>query len=320
MRSLFEKYINGTCTPEEYVQVLTFIQNQHNDSQLDKLLTDKWDQIIMSDSGLTPDNHLLDSIHHYIALKEQNSRPVIRMYRRLLSAAAILILGMVIGSLFFIPSQQSQIATQNISTPYGGKTQFTLPDGSSVWLNSGSTLRYPGSFGNERVVELNGEAYFAVEKQSSPFIVKTSYGKVEVLGTEFNVKAYEGEAFVTTLEKGSVVFTSNQGKYVTLQPGTQVVFDSKNLTTAKVETEIFTSWKDGKLIFRNEPLQNIITRLERWYNVDVELKDNKLKDLKFNGTIEMETFSEVLELIKVTTAIEYSFDRNTRILTISSGK
>lgn len=320
MRSLFEKYINGTCTPEEYVQVLTFIQNQHNDSQLDKLLTDKWDQIIMSDSGLTPDNHLLDSIHHYIALKEQNSRPEIRMYRRLLSAAAILILGMVIGSLFFIPSQQSQIATQNISTPYGGKTQFTLPDGSWVWLNSGSTLRYPGSFGNERVVELNGEAYFAVEKQSSPFIVKTSYGKVEVLGTEFNVKAYEGEAFVTTLEKGSVVFTSNQGKYVTLQPGTQVVFDSKNLTTAKVETEIFTSWKDGKLIFRNEPLQNIITRLERWYNVDVELKDNKLKDLKFNGTIEMETFSEVLELIKVTTAIEYSFDRNTRILTISSGK
>ncbi len=320
MRSLFEKYSKGICTPEEYEQVLRFIQNQKNDTHLDKLLTDNWEQILKNAPSLKPDNHLLDSIHHQIALKEQNSKPVIRMYRRLLSAAAILILGIVIGSLFFNQSQQTQMTTQNMSTPYGGKTQFNLPDGSSVWLNSGSTIHFPGRFGNERVVELNGEAYFVVEKQRSPFIVKTSYGQVEVLGTEFNVKAYDEEAFVTTLEKGSVVFTSNQGKKVTLQPGSQVVFDSNNLTTARVETEIFTSWKDGKLIFRNEPLQNIITRLERWYNVDVELKDNKLKDLKFNGTIEMETFSEVLELIKVTTAIEYSFDRNTRILSISSGK
>jgi ferric-dicitrate binding protein FerR (iron transport regulator) len=320
MRSLFEKYIKGNCTPEEYEQVLRFIQNQQNDSQLDKLLTNIWEQTLKSDTGLSPDNRLLDSIHHHIALKEQKNKPVIHMYRRLLSAAAILILGMVIGSLFFISSQQTQIATQKMSTPYGGKTQFNLPDGSSVWLNSGSTLSYPGSFGNQRIVELNGEAFFVVEKQKHPFIVKTSFGEVEVLGTEFNVKAYEGEAFVTTLEKGSVAFTSNLGKKATLQPGSQVVFDSKNITTARVETEIFTSWKDGKLIFRNEPLQNIISRLERWYNVDIELKDNKLKDLKFNGTIEMETFSEVLELIKVTTAIDYSFNRNTRVLTISSGK
>jgi ferric-dicitrate binding protein FerR (iron transport regulator) len=318
MQSLFEKYINGNCSDEEYQQVLKFIQDKNNDLQLDKMLHEDWAQHLQNEQSIKPDIKLLDSIHHQIALKEQNPSRMIRIYQSLLSAAAVLIIGLVIGSLFFIQTQKPEITTQNISTPYGGKTQFTLPDGSTVWLNSGSTFSYPDRFEGQRIVDLTGEAYFNVEKQKDPFIVKTQFGQVEVLGTEFNVKAYQNETFLTTLESGSVVFTNKYGKQAYLEPGMQVVFDDANFKLRRVETKLFTSWKDGQLIFRDEPLQNIVTRLERWYNVKIELKDERIKNLKYTGTIEMETFSEVLELIKVTTPIKYTFDRKTRILTISS--
>lgn len=318
MQSLFEKFIKGNCSSEEYDQVLKFIQNQNNDLQLDKLLHDNWAQHLKNEQTIKPDTKLLDAIHHKIALKEQNLSRVIRIYRSLLSAAAVLIIGLIIGSLFFVQSQKPEITTQNITTPYGGKTQFTLPDGSTVWLNSGSTFSYPDRFDGERIVELTGEAYFNVEKQKEPFKVKTKYGEVEVFGTEFNVKAYENETFLTTLESGAVVFTNIYGKQAKLEPGTQVLFDNENFKLRRVETKLFTSWKDGQLIFRDEPLKNIISQLERWYNVEIELQDERIKNLKYNGTIEMESFSEVLELIKVTTPIKYSFNRKTRVLTIAA--
>lgn len=319
MKDLFHKYIQGKCTREEYGQVLEFIQKKENDPYIDGLLLKNWKDILKKDSTITPNQKVLDSIHHQIALKETStSQKTIKLYRALLTAAAVLLIGLVIGSVFYVQSQIPEVITQNINTPNGGKTQFTLPDGSIVWLNSGTTFSYPDRFKDERMVELDGEAYFEVEKQKDPFIVKTSFGEVEVLGTSFNVKAYKGEAFVTTLESGSVSYTNPSGRKAILKPGSQVVYNSNKFFTQRVDTEIFTSWKDGKLIFRNEPLQNMITRLERWYNVDIKLEDERIKNLKYTGTIEMESFSEVLELIKATTPIDYSFDRKTRVLTISA--
>lgn len=318
MQSLFEKYVQGNCTSEEYNTILRFIQNSENNEVLNEMMLESWLQTVKSKPAVDPNRQLLDSIHHQIALKEKKQTPVIRIYKSLLAVAAVLIIGMVIGSLLYVKTLTPEITTQSISTPYGGKTNFILPDGSSVWLNSGSTCSYPSRFDGERVVELSGEAYFNVEKQKEPFKIKTIYGEVEVFGTEFNVKAYENETFLTTLEGGSVVFTNKFGKQAKLEPGMQVIFDAENFKLRRVETELYTSWKDGQLIFREEPLQNIITQLERWYNVEIVLQDERIKNLKFNGTIEMESFSEVLELIKVTTPIKYSFDRKTRVLTIAA--
>lgn len=318
MQALFEKYIKGNCTEEEYKKVVQFIKDQGSDPDIEKLLLTTWKQSANSTLGIKPDPLLLNSIHHKIALKEQSQSHVVRLYRGLLSAAAILILGLVIGTVFYVQRYAPGITTKNISTPYGGKTQFVLPDGSLVWLNSGSTFTYPDRFDGERIVELNGEAYFEVKKQKEPFKVRTEYGEVEVLGTEFNVKAYPDETFCTTLEQGSVVFTNNQGKKAKLEPRMQVVLDSENFELRWVDTELFTSWRDGKLIFKDEPLQKIAIQLERWYNVKIDLKDEQIKQLRFSGNIEMESFSEVLELIKVTTPIEYSFDRDTRVLTIAA--
>ena len=316
---LIEKYIHGQCSEEEYEEALSCIQDPAKDLLLTGALKETWHQSLKKETGIRPDNQLLDSIHHRIALNDQKrqSRKV-RLYKQLLGVAAVLILGLVIHSLFIQAPPEAEVTTHNISVPYGGKTNITLPDGSEVWINSGSQFHYPGSFDEERVVELEGEAYFDVVAGETPFIVKSTYGKVKVMGTQFNVKAYDEGLFATTLVNGSVVFTSSDGKRATLTPGTQVILEEREYKLRQVETMLFTSWKEGKLIFREEPLQNIVTRLERWYNVDIELKGERIRNLKYTGTIEMETFSEVLELIKVTTPITYSFDKDTRVLTIAS--
>lgn len=320
MYHLLEKYFNGTCTAEEYQEVVSWMKDPANDLYLGGALKGAWKEVLKKDNKIHPDEQLLDYIHHRIALEEQSQRVKnIRLYRQLLGVAAALIIGLVIHALFSVqPSLSEDITTHNITVPYGGKTNFSLPDGSVVWINSGSTFSYPSEFRNERVVELKGEAYFDIANMTEPFIVKSSFGEVKVLGTEFNVKAYEKESFETTLVKGSVLFTNRYGKEIKLKPGTQVFFAEDVFKVRDVETELFTSWREGKLIFRDEPLQNIIPRLEQWYNVDIELKDDQIKNLKYTCTIEMETFSEVLELFNVTTPIKYSFDRDTRILTIAS--
>jgi ferric-dicitrate binding protein FerR (iron transport regulator) len=321
MHKKFKKYINGSCTVEEYNETREFINNPENDIFLNSLLKETWKENLTKQNDIEPNSQLLNQVHHKIALTETTTQRTLRLYQTISGVAAVLIIGLILGILFYFPpGNNNNNITQNITTPYGGKTHFTLSDGTEVWLNSGSTITYPGQFTETREVTLTGEAYFNVTHNSHPFIVSGNFGQIEVLGTEFNVKAYEGEACATTLVRGSVLFRSNNKKQVILKPGNQVVYGSGKMLTKKVEPEFFTSWKDGKLIFREEPLQNIATRLERWYNVDIELKGEDIKNLKYNGTIELESFSEVLELIKVTTPIEYYFDRDTRVLTITSVK
>lgn len=320
MQTLFEKYIQGKCTVDEYEKVKNFITDPGNNVLLSEMMYEHWINSSLNESSVEPNLQLLDSIHHKIALKESRPNPAIRVYQAILAVAAVLIIGLVTGAILLMNSQEKEITSRQIATPYGAKTMFTLPDGSQVWMNSGSTVIFPDEFKGERIVELSGEAYFSVKKDKKPFTVKTRCGDIQVLGTEFDIKVYENEPLSTTLESGVVKFTSNAGQEVELKPGMQVVYDEKSIKIKNVETRLFTSWKDGQLIFRDEPLQNIISQLERWYNVKIILRDDKIKGLKYTGTIEMESFSEVLELIKVTTPINYSFDRKTRILTISTSK
>ncbi|QGY44029.1 DUF4974 domain-containing protein [Maribellus comscasis] len=317
MHQKFKKYISNSCTSEEYNEVKNFIGKKENDVFIDGLMHETWKDTLTKPNTISPDQNLLNLIHHKIALKENNPKRTVRIYQTISAVAAVLILGLILGIVFYPKQIQNNIVTQNISTPYGGKTHFTLSDGTEIWLNSGSSISYPSRFSDTREVTLKGEAYFKVTHNSHPFIVSGNFGEIEVLGTEFDVKAYDGEPFATTLVNGSIRYR-NKDNQLTLKPGSQVTFHQNKMLTHKVETEIYTSWKDGKLIFRDEPLENIATRLERWYNVDIELKGEEIKKLRYNGTIELESFSEVLELIKVTTPIQYSFDRDTRILSISA--
>ncbi|NOX85490.1 MAG: FecR family protein [Chlorobi bacterium] len=210
------------------------------------------------------------------------------------------------------------ITYNEIYTPMSAQTRFLLPDSTVVWLNSASTLRYPLSFtGKTREVILTGEGYFDVVKNpKKPFVVQTKKINVIAYGTSFDVMAYPDDPKVAaTLVKGKIkVVKKNTGKYFDLKPSSQAVLDTVTgkMTVSKVETRFYTSWKDGKLIFKSEPMEIVVHKLERWFNCKIHIQNDQLKKYKYTGTIEMETLREVMELIKITTPIKYKYDKDTR--------
>jgi ferric-dicitrate binding protein FerR (iron transport regulator) len=191
-----------------------------------------------------------------------------------------------------------------------------LPDGSQVWLNSGSTLKFSNDFLKNRDVELEGEAFFDVVKTKVPFQIHTDYGVVKVLGTAFNVDAYPDEGFSATLERGVIEFLSNNEEKKILKPGDQVRVVGNDITLEKVDTQIFTSWRDGRLIFTREPFPAMIKKLERWYNVNIQYSASDFEGLWFSGTVEGESITEVMEMVCKSAPVKYTYNSRTRTIQI----
>lgn len=206
-----------------------------------------------------------------------------------------------------------------ITIPRGGQYKLMLPDGTKVWLNASSSLKFPVSFiGNNRVVELEGEAYFEVaaiyrknSSQRQPFIVKTSSQQIEVLGTHFNVNAYRNEEVVkTTLVEGKVKISSiATGESRTLKQGQQTqVSKTGNIRLFEdIDTEEVMAWKNGMFYFNNTDLATIMRQLSRWYNVEVDI-DN-MPQRKFNGALSRDVkLSQVLKMMETTSGLKFKID------------
>ena len=323
MKLLFKKYMNSACTPEEFEKVAEFLSDKKNEFDATKLIKAEWEQLLNKDFKAASNPAIKDRLLTAVRLeKGLLAQKRLKLYTWALRIAAVLIIGFVVSTVFILTgSDKNKIAgqVQTIKTPYGAKTSIGLPDGSLVWLNSGSVLSYPSKFEENRPVTLIGEAFFDIEKSSKPFIVSTNYGDVEVKGTSFNVKAYSDDnSFETTLVEGIVALRNKSAENeVTLRPGQQAVLTANGFDVEKVQTDLFTSWKEGKLIFREEYLPVVARKLERWYNVKIELsEDKRLTEISYTGTIEMESFSEVLQLLKVTASIDYTYDEKSRIIKI----
>lgn len=189
-----------------------------------------------------------------------------------------------------------------LSTPTGGQYNIVLADGTKVFLNAVSSIKYPTQFnGDQRVVELEGEAYFEVAKdKSKPFIVKSDKQTIEVLGTHFNVHAYNNEAAVkTTLLEGSVAVSSKNQKAI-LKPGQQSnISDNAKIAIREVDTEAAIAWKNGRFKFDNADLKSVMKQLERWYGIKVEYRGD-VSDVRFNGgTFRNKNLSEVLKVLEL---------------------
>ncbi|WP_257669399.1 FecR family protein [Parapedobacter tibetensis] len=202
-----------------------------------------------------------------------------------------------------IVNLQSGIVDQLVlTTPKGGTYQLILPDGSKVWLNAASTLKYPSAFtGRERVVELVGEGYFAVAKDArKPFKVISNGQEVDVLGTEFNISAYADEKEVkTTLVEGGVQIVNRQSETVNkLQPGEQSIIRGAATDIHTVDVQQYTAWKDGFFYFNSTPLVDIIRQVGRWYDVEVDY-DGNTPALEFSGKIQRSLqLSQVLRILE----------------------
>ena len=324
MNRLFNKYYRSLLNPDEFSEVSEFFSEAKNETRIFNMMKPFWEEeLSKSLDSKRSNSDLYSKIKEFVLLdKQKRLGRKIRFYTWSLRIAAVFIIGLLLSTVFLFQESRVQYSDQiqTITTPYGAKTNYTLPDGSIVWLNSGSTFSYAAKFGKTRSVTLVGEAFFEVEKDSKPFIVATKHGTVEVKGTSFNVKAYaDDNDFETTLEEGSVVFkVKNAGNEVTLKPGEQVSKTDSGYTVKKVETKYFTSWKEGKLLFNREPFPSFIKKLERWYNVKIEYSDPKLNDLWYTGTIEMESISEVMEMISKAAPVSYHFNNKTRVFTIKA--
>ena len=193
-----------------------------------------------------------------------------------------------------------------IRTPLGGEYSLTLADGTKVWLNAMSELRYPVAFGEGvREVELKGEAYFEVEKnEGKPFIVKTDEFNVRVLGTSFNISAYLDSPLAhTTLCSGHVRINdrTNPGKEVDILPGEQLLFhrDNREMSVREVDTDVFVSWREGFFQFDNNTVEEVFTILQRWYNIQVFYANVEVRQELFTGKLpRFDNLQIIIDLIE----------------------
>lgn len=207
-----------------------------------------------------------------------------------------------------LKNKSSEVLYNTISTPRGGQYELMLSDGSKVWLNAASSLRFPASFvGKERKVELLGEAYFEVAKNAAmPFKVKVHGMEVEVLGTHFNINSYDNESMIrTTLLEGSVKINKNNSSSL-LKPGQQAQMNKageiKIINNVDVEEAI--AWKEGKFQFDKADIHDIMRQLARWYDVDVEYKGTVSSH--FGGTISRDVnLSQVLNMLHLTGEVNF---------------
>ena len=220
------------------------------------------------------------------------------------------------NGLVYKPTNNNSTNSQNNTVLTNDGEQYTvdLPDGTKVWLNAASSLKFPTSFHSisERIVELTGEAYFEVAKDSAhPFIVKTDKQEIRVLGTHFNVNSYAEEGLTkTTLLEGSVkIVPTNDANPVTiLKPGQQAQLSTDILKVEKVDLSEGIAWKNGDFNFENEEFSSVLNQISRWYNVDI-IDDGKHNGLKLSGMVSRsKSLSTVLQALENTAKVNFKVE------------
>ncbi|RKD90666.1 FecR family protein [Mangrovibacterium diazotrophicum] len=236
--------------------------------------------------------------------------------------AAIFIIALLIGAwgykTVYSVDSVDVVASNEIFVPQGERSEIVLYDGTKVWLNSGTRFRFPTSFSkNERRIFLDGEAFFDVTRKDNgkPFIVSTP-GKVDikVLGTRFNVNAYAEDKNVTaTLEDGEILAVNNvTHEEADLLPGDQLSMDisTGESTQRKVDTDLYTSWKENLLRFQDASFEEVVKKMERWYDVDITVERNLNVTKLYTMTIKTESLREMLNLLSYTTPMNYEINED----------
>jgi transmembrane sensor len=318
LKHLIQRYSEGKLNLKEQIDFSEQLANAENHIA-EEVLNNDWNAHLDSELTSNKDfNSILDRIHHHIRLNEGVKSFRINWLQRFQRVAAILIFPLLLSFLgyyyFQVKSSATPVSFAEIQCPMGVRAKFQLPDGSTGYLNSGSRLKYPVQFIGQRKVELTGEAFFdVVHNAKIPFHVSTKNLDIKVLGTTFNVIANEDEQTEEiVLQTGKVDVSSKSGEqFAVMKPNEQLTLniEKQTITKNEVEASQYSSWKDGKLVFRNEDMQQVAHRLSRWYNADVVIDDRHLDNYTFHATFMDEPLDEVLKLLSITTPINYSEEK-----------
>ncbi len=303
---LLERYYQDNCTAEEKIAVERWILSEEADitlpsaERVDSLGAEIWEAVKPDTGQAAAKTAGYPYIRRYIAYG-------IAACLALILPAAWLYLNqdpVVINGGIAVHNSYNSIAMQN-----GERGRITLSDGTVVYLNSASELRYPDHFQDSvRVVYLSGEAYFEVAKDPlKPFIVHTAASDTRVLGTEFNLQAYDaGGSTVLTVSEGKVCFSSKQSnRSVIVMAGERAITAGALVSSGIATDNSYSMWKDNKLVIDDKKLTDLIPILERWYDITITLRSAKLKDLRYTGVYDNPALSEVLKSMSYTMKFNY---------------
>jgi transmembrane sensor len=322
-RSIKERivaYLQGEISKEEMEKLLAWISMSEKNARYFASVKDIWEASVKDYSQYAETVKEWEKLRLKISpeVSQETDKPGLFIWK-FARVAAVLIIGIIGGSFLerALTNKNDNVLVTS-KAPSGSMAEVILPDSSVVFLNSASELRYSASFrNNERKVFLVGEGMFKVKKSHKrPFVVHTSSYDVTVLGTEFNVRAYNNEKEVeTTLQKGSVLVSSSENNKFTgkviLKPGEQLIYN-KNDHTSSVETVnpvLYTSWNEDVFSFNNLSLKELFLLFERRYNVSIMVENKEILKYHYSGTIsKKETINELLDIIKETLPIEYHID------------
>ena len=306
-------FLNGQLPQDQSEEVTAwFNQNDETKKELAQLeviwgLNDRLDQMEKIDKQAAK-----NKIDSRLKPLQSQWKIFVHSFQRV---AAILILPiLLLTSYLLFQYAKPGTASQEIVAAFGTRSSLVLPDGSKVWLNSGSKLSYGKDFNKaKRTVHLDGEAFFEVAaNKSKPFDVVTPVFTVRAVGTEFNVFSYDEDEFETSLEKGiTQLFRSGQKQdsqpLHIMAPGQRAVFNKAEGKLKLTETDVkqFSSWREGKLTFKDTPMNEVIMKLRRWFNIDIELKDTRLLQYRYTAVFENETIQQVMEMLRFSSPITY---------------
>jgi transmembrane sensor len=308
-------YVRGEITSEiETTEILNWIESSPENQRSYNRLKNLW--VI---SGLEHAENIDIPDFPYFKKQISVSKTFLKTY---LKYAAVFISAFLLASLGYYFINKTPVTPDfstfynTVEAPNGERAQIILYDGTKVWLNSGTKLKYPVVFNDKtRDVYIEGEAYFDVAKRKEhPFVVKAGKLSIMVSGTRFNVCAYpEDKNFLTTLEEGAIhAIDTENGKQLAVKPGEQVVLNkaTDRMECQKVNTELYTSWKDNLLRFESATFCELIIKMERWYDVKIIVDPSVNTKERYTMTIKTESLREMLSLISKTTKIKYEINGN----------
>jgi ferric-dicitrate binding protein FerR (iron transport regulator) len=316
-RERLTRFFNSDSSSDQKEYLYEVFCNNENGEELEHHLRKHWYELL--DDQDAPDNtfdNILYRLHYNINSKHKGPSPALSIFVRWFSRlAAIIVLPLLIFAGFQVYKTMNKATTWvEIQAPAYTRAQFSLPDGTHGWLNSNSSIKYSGDFTRNREVVLNGEAFFDVQKNPKiPFKVTNDDFYVTVTGTRFNIASYKNENSVeVVLEEGALeCYYKRLDQSYALKPNDCISYD-KTLKSCKVEVvqpEKYISWKDGKLVFRNDPLDVVARKLERWYNIEVEVAGDMSRQPRLRATFIDENLEEVMKLLKMSLQVAYFIEQ-----------
>ena len=317
------RFTSGKFSFNDYLSVSSYFKNEVNDEGLKESMESEWNETDSISNDKERLSQILNNLHLHINMNSNRRANVFRnLYNAFSKIAVVLIIPALITiavlSYLSVNSPEKAESWAEIHSPVGSRTKFQLPDGTQGWLNGGSSIKYPINFMKHRNVEISGEAWFdVVHLNSEEFRVITPYFDVKVLGTQFNVIAYDDESTAEViLERGKVILLGkDQEEKEELNPDQHIIFNkiSKTLTKANIDSKSYTSWKDGLLIFKNVPMTEIARRLERRYNAEIILHGDSLKSSIFRATFQDEDLDEICKMLSTVAPIKYKIEKREKL-------